>query len=208
MWNQSFTTAYIQTQQPIIYPIYYVPVVQGYLGQQDLYFNTQYLPQGQCQQEKITIAEVSKQPTEYSQVQRQEKQQEESNCSIMMTNKLKSKKCYSALNLSQQSTNIQKNYAKAIVQFMIRQRIEILKYLGEKQGIEFLKILTQLKNNIKNINHIKKHLKEDNQLCLFRIIANRFLRKEAIGYVYNSNIRSTSHHVKQRNQIRLNLYQC
>ncbi|CAD8051074.1 unnamed protein product [Paramecium sonneborni] len=208
MWNQSFPTAYIQSQQPIIYPIYYMPIVQGYIGQQELYFKNQYLQQLPTQIEKNIASEVSKLPTETSQVQIKEKQQEESNGSIIMTNKLKSKKQILALNLSQKSTNIQKNYAKAIVQYIIRQRIEILKYLDEKQGIEFLKILTQLKNNIKNINHIKKYLKDDSQLKLFRIIANRFLKKEAIGYVYNSNIRSTSHHVQYRNNIRLNLQKC
>ncbi|CAD8134215.1 unnamed protein product [Paramecium octaurelia] len=208
MWNHSFPTAYIQTQQPIIYPIYYVPVVQGYFGQQNSCFNNLYYPLGQCQQEKSIVADVTIQPTEHSQVEQKEKQQEESVDSIKMSNKLKSKKYVSALNLSLKSTNISKNYAKAIILFMIRQRIEILQYLGEKQGIEFLKILTSLKNNIKNIKHIKKYLKDDTQLRLFRIIANRFLRKEAIGYVYNSNIKSTSHHLKQRNEIRLNLYQC
>ncbi|CAD8049810.1 unnamed protein product [Paramecium sonneborni] len=208
MWNQSFPTAYIQSQQPIIYPIYYMPIVQGYIGQQEFHFNSQYLQQIPCLQEKNNVMEVSKLPTESSEAQKQEKQQEESNSSIIMTNKLKSKKSLSALNLSQKSTNIQKNYAKAIVQYIIRQRIEILKYLGEKQGIEFLKILTQLKNNIKNINHIKKYFNDDTQQKLFRIIANRFLKKEAIEYVYNSNIRSTSHHVQYRNNIRLNLYKC
>ncbi|CAD8046232.1 unnamed protein product [Paramecium primaurelia] len=208
MWNQPFPTAYIQAQQPIIYPIYYMPIVQGYLGQQELYFHNQQYTQGSYQEEKNTVLDMSKSPTETSQVKKQVKQQEESNGQIVVANKLKQKKCISALNMSQKSTNIQKNYAKAIVQYIIRQRIEILKYLGEKQGIEFLKILTQLKNNIKNINHIKKHLIDNDQQKLFRIIAYRFLRKEAIGYVYNSNVKSTSHHILYRNQIIFNLQKC
>ncbi|CAK72245.1 unnamed protein product (macronuclear) [Paramecium tetraurelia] len=205
MWNQPFPFTYIHAQQPIFYPIYYMPIVQGYVGQQEIYYHNQAIPQVISQEEKNTVVEVSKSPTDTFKAKKQENQQEENNSSIVVANKLKSKSKMSKFNMSLKSTNIQKNYAKAIAQYIIRQRVEILRQLGEKGGLEFLRILTQLKNSIKNINQIKKHLIDNDQLKLFRIIANRFLRKEAIGYVYNSNIKSTSDHVQQRNQIILNL---
>ncbi|CAD8158956.1 unnamed protein product [Paramecium octaurelia] len=205
MWNQPFSLAYFHAQQPIYYPIYYMPIVQGYVGQQEIYYHNQPIPQGLQQEEKNTVVEMPKSPSDTFQSKKQDSQQEENNSSIVVANKLKLKNRMSKFNMSLKSTNIQKNYAKAIAQYIIRQRVEILRQLGEKGGLEFLRILTQLKNSIKNINHIKKHLVENNQLKLFRILAHRFLRKEAIGYVYNSNIKSTSDHVQQRNQIILNL---
>ncbi|CAK55820.1 unnamed protein product (macronuclear) [Paramecium tetraurelia] len=209
MWNQQFLPAYnlyAQPQQPLFYPLYFIPVLTGNQGQPDGNLSNSLTTQLTSQTPQITSLEAPLQPSCSLLNEKQIQESVESIDSVVM--KKKSKNILQSNSLSQKSTNIQKNYAKAIVQYILRQRIEVLKYLGEKQGIEFLKLLTQLKNNIKNVKHLIKYTNDDKQQKLFRILSNRFLKKEAIGYVYNSNIKSTSQHILYRHLIQLNLQKC
>ncbi|CAD8048582.1 unnamed protein product [Paramecium sonneborni] len=206
MWNQQFQPAYnlyAQPQQPFFYPIYIVPVINTNYGYMDGNLNNSLSTQLTQQTPSIAPQESPFQPSSSSFYEKQVQESIENLESVVLNNKNKN---YSqATSLSQKSTNIQKNYAKAIVQYILRQRIEILNYLGEKQGIEFLKLLSQLKNNIKNVKHLIRYTNDEKQQKLFRILSNRFLKKEAIGYVYNSNIKSTSQHIQYRHLIQLNL---
>ncbi|CAD8136730.1 unnamed protein product [Paramecium pentaurelia] len=206
MWNQQFLPAYnlyAQPQQPLFYPIYFIPVLNGYQGYSDGNLSNSLTTQLTQQPPQIASQEVPLLPSCSPFNEKQVQESIESIDSVVVKNK--SKNNSQSKSLSQKSTNIQKNYAKAIVQYILRQRIEILNYLGEKQGIEFLKLLTQLKNNIKNVKHLIRYTNNEKQQKLFRILSNRFLKKEAIGYVYNSNIKSTSQHILYRHLIQLNL---
>ncbi|CAD8049875.1 unnamed protein product [Paramecium primaurelia] len=206
MWNQQFQPVYNlypQLQQPFFYPLYYIPVINGNQGYSDGNLSNSLTTQLTQQLPSIAPQEVPFQPSYSLFKEKQVQESRESIDSVVMNNKIKDST--QSKNLSQKSTNIQKNYAKAILQYILRQRIEIMKYLGEKQGIEFLKIITQLKNNIKNVKHLIKYTNNEKQLKLFRILSNRFLKKEAIGYVYNSNIKSASQHIQYRHLILHNL---
>ncbi|CAK90714.1 unnamed protein product (macronuclear) [Paramecium tetraurelia] len=206
MWNQQFQPAYnlyAQPQQPLYYPIYFIPVINGNQGYPDGNLCNSLTTQLTQQPPQIASQDVPFQPSCSLYNNKQTQESLESVDSIVVNKKTKNSS--QSKNLSQKSTNIQKNYAKAIVQYVLRQRVEILKYLGEKQGIEFLKLLTQLKNNIKNVKHLIRYTNDEKQLKLFRILSNRFLKKEAIGYAYNSNIKSASQHIQYRHLIQLNL---
>ncbi|CAD8052064.1 unnamed protein product [Paramecium sonneborni] len=206
MWNQQFQPTYnlyAQPQQPFFYPIYIIPVINANYGCTDGNLSNSLTTQLTQQPSSIAPSETPFQPSNQSFYDKQVQESIESLESAVLNNK--TKKYSQQKSLSQKSTNIQKNYAKVIVQYILKQRIEILNYLGEKKGIEFLKLLTQLKNNIKNVKHIIKYTNDEKQQKLFRILSNRFLKKEAIGYVYNSNVQSTSQHIQYRHLIQLNL---
>ncbi|CAK90491.1 unnamed protein product (macronuclear) [Paramecium tetraurelia] len=96
------------------------------------------------------------------------------------------------------STNIQKNYAKAIVSFACRQRNLIYQILGETGAQEFLKLMNRLRNKLRNIAHITRYTHQENFLQMFRILGNNFLRKDSVSYIYNSKIQQKSCHVANK----------
>lgn len=68
------------------------------------------------------------------------------------------------------STNLHKNFTKAIVSYATRQQFVIYKLLGEQKGQEFLELMQTLKNKLSNLTHIQKYTKNDEMLRTFRII--------------------------------------
>ncbi|CAD8099887.1 unnamed protein product [Paramecium sonneborni] len=103
------------------------------------------------------------------------------------------------------STNIQKNYAKAIVSFACRQRNLIQKILGEIRAQEFLKLMNRLRNKLRNIAHITRFTQNEDFLQMFRILGNNFLRKDHVSYIYNSKIQQKSCHIANRTIVKNSL---
>lgn len=69
--------------------------------------------------------------------------------------------------------------------------------LGEEKGNEFIELMTFLKMKLGNPNHIIRHTQDEDFLRAFRILGynmsmiisrNKFLKHEAVAYVYNSKI--------------------
>ncbi|CAD8080356.1 unnamed protein product [Paramecium primaurelia] len=103
------------------------------------------------------------------------------------------------------STNIQKNYAKAIVSFACRQRNLIYQILGEIRAQEFLKLMNRLRNKLRNIAHITRYTHQQDFLKMFRILGNNFLRKDYVCYIYNSKIQQKSCHVANKTIVKNSL---
>ncbi|CAD8186705.1 unnamed protein product [Paramecium pentaurelia] len=103
------------------------------------------------------------------------------------------------------STNIQKNYAKAIVSFACRQRNLIYQILGEIRAQEFLKLMNRLRNKLRNIAHITRYTHQEDFLKMFRILGNNFLRKDSVCYIYNSKIQQKSCHVANKTIVKNSL---
>ncbi|CAK87322.1 unnamed protein product (macronuclear) [Paramecium tetraurelia] len=108
-------------------------------------------------------------------------------------------------NLLVKSTNIQKNYAKAIVSYACRQRTIIFETLGEEKGEEFIKLMNRLKNKLRNIAHITKYTHAEEFLSLFRILGNNFIKKDSVSYIYNSKIMQKSCHLSNMTVVRNSL---
>ncbi|CAD8084219.1 unnamed protein product [Paramecium primaurelia] len=109
------------------------------------------------------------------------------------------------LNLLVKSTNIQKNYAKAIVSYACRQRTIIFETLGEERGEEFIKLMNHLKNKLRNIGHITKYTHVEEFLSLFRVLGNNFMKKDSVSYIYNSKIMQKSCHLSNMTIVRNSL---
>ncbi|CAD8071760.1 unnamed protein product [Paramecium primaurelia] len=103
------------------------------------------------------------------------------------------------------STNIQKNYAKAIVSFACRQKNLIQQTLGDIRAQEFLKLMNRLRNKLRNIAHITRYTHHEDFLMMFRILGNNFLRKDSVSYIYNSKIQQKSCHVANKTIVKNSL---
>ncbi|CAD8181258.1 unnamed protein product [Paramecium pentaurelia] len=108
-------------------------------------------------------------------------------------------------NLLVKSTNIQKNYAKAMVSYACRQRTLVFDTLGEERGQEFLKLMIRLKNRLRNVAHIIRFTHVEEFLTLFRILGNNFMRKDSVSYIYNSKIQQKSCHLSNMTIVRNSL---
>ncbi|CAD8069533.1 unnamed protein product [Paramecium sonneborni] len=219
MQNPNFMPILIYTQPtayPQYYPMYYMPVIQNYM-----------IPQCQISQEpekqqtilksndQSSISNQNFDPSNQLNFQsiKQIKNEtvvenNEENQTNTESNKPKQKSGKKKINLLQKSTNIQKNYAKAIISYSCGQRVLIINTLGKKKGIEFLKIINQLKNKLKNINHIKNYTQKESFLSMFRILGNKFIKNEAVSYIYHSNIQQKSCHLKHLKVVQQNLLKC
>ncbi|CAD8152343.1 unnamed protein product [Paramecium octaurelia] len=103
------------------------------------------------------------------------------------------------------STNIQKNYAKAMVSYACRQRTLVFETLGEQGGEEFLKLMIRLKNRLRNVAHITRFTHVEEFLSLFRILGNNFIKKDSVSYIYNSKIQQKSCHLSNMTIVRNSL---
>ncbi|CAD8071417.1 unnamed protein product [Paramecium sonneborni] len=101
-------------------------------------------------------------------------------------------------NLLVDSTNIQKNFSKAIVQYALRQKKTVYEILGEEKGNKFLLFMSELVNQLRNLFHLVKYTQDEEYLKLIRILGNNFLRKESTCYIYNSKIRQKTSHIKHK----------
>ncbi|CAK89700.1 unnamed protein product (macronuclear) [Paramecium tetraurelia] len=108
-------------------------------------------------------------------------------------------------NLLVKSTNIQKNYAKAMVSYACRQRALVFETLGEQGGEEFLKLMIRLKNRLRNVAHITRFTHVEEFLSLFRILGNNFMKKDSVSYIYNSKIQQKSCHLSNMTIVRNSL---
>ncbi|CAD8176437.1 unnamed protein product [Paramecium octaurelia] len=113
----------------------------------------------------------------------------------------KSKKTFKVLD----TTNLHKNFSKAIVAYAIRQQFLIFRILGEQKGQEFLELLQSLKNKLSNLTHFVKHTSNLEFQKTFRILGMNFLKKESIQYIYNSKIQEKSSHLKHKKIIKKTL---
>ncbi|CAK71429.1 unnamed protein product (macronuclear) [Paramecium tetraurelia] len=101
-------------------------------------------------------------------------------------------------NLLVDSTNIQKNFSKAIVQYALRQKKTVFQILGEEKGNQFLLFMSELVNQLRNLFHLVKYTQDEEYLKVIRILGNNFLRKESTCYIYNSKIRQKTSHIKHK----------
>ncbi|CAK66879.1 unnamed protein product (macronuclear) [Paramecium tetraurelia] len=101
-------------------------------------------------------------------------------------------------NLLVDSTNIQKNFSKAIVQYALRQKKTVYQILGEEKGNQFLLFMSELVNQLRNLFHLVKYTQDEEYLKAIRILGNNFLRKESTCYIYNSKIRQKTSHIKHK----------
>ncbi|CAD8100983.1 unnamed protein product [Paramecium sonneborni] len=152
------------------------------------------------QQKEKSISETESQLDSYS------NNEEMRDTSIhSKSNKLKQSKKIQKPNFLVKSTNIQKNYAKAIVQYACRQRSIIFDTLGDDRGQEFLQLMNRLKNRLRNIGHITRYTHFEDFLQLFRILGNNFMKKESVCYIYNSKIQQKSCHLSNMSFVRNSL---
>ncbi|CAD8065349.1 unnamed protein product [Paramecium primaurelia] len=103
------------------------------------------------------------------------------------------------------STNLQKNYAKAIILYIKQQNPIIVKELGQKKAINFYRVINKIQNKIRNLTHIRKYTRDEDFIKLFRILCNKFLRKDCVSYIYNSKIQQKTSHLKGKHIIKNNL---
>ncbi|CAD8051807.1 unnamed protein product [Paramecium primaurelia] len=219
MQNPNFMPVLIYSQPtgyPQYYPMYYMPYMSNYMIPQ--YQNTQESDINQIISKSSDQSQFSNQNFDpnnqlnFESIKKNKNEtaveNNEENQTNTESNKPKQKSGKKKINLLQKSTNIQKNYAKAIVSYACGQRVIIINTLGKKKGIEFLKIINQLKNKLKNINHIKNYTQKESYLSMFRILGNKFLKNEAVSYIYHSNIQQKSCHLKHLKMIEQNLLKC
>ncbi|CAD8066375.1 unnamed protein product [Paramecium sonneborni] len=96
------------------------------------------------------------------------------------------------------STNLHKNFTKALVAYAIRQQFIIYKLLGETKGQSFLELMHSVKNKLCNLAHILQFTKNDEFLKAFRTLGFIFLKKESVSYIYNSKIQQKTSHLKHK----------
>ncbi|CAD8072302.1 unnamed protein product [Paramecium sonneborni] len=96
------------------------------------------------------------------------------------------------------STNLHKNFTKALVAYAIRQQFIIYKLLGEKKGQSFLELMHTVKNKLCNLAHILQFTRNDEFLKTFRTLGFIFLKKESVSYIYNSKIQQKTSHLKHK----------
>ncbi|CAD8075268.1 unnamed protein product [Paramecium sonneborni] len=111
-----------------------------------------------------------------------------------------------AVNQLNGSTNIQKNYAKAVILYIKQQNAVVVAQLGEKKAFKFYRVVKKMQNNIRNLTHVNKYTRDEDFIKLFRILCNKFLRKDYISYIYNSKIQQKTSHLKGKHIIRKNLF--
>ncbi|CAD8062032.1 unnamed protein product [Paramecium sonneborni] len=219
MQNPNFMPVYIYTQPtgyPQYYPMYYMPIIPNYMiSQYQISQEPEKLQLISKSNDQNQVSNENFDPSNQLNFQQiiQNKNEiavenNEENQTNTESNKPKQKSGKKKINLLQKSTNIQKNYAKAIISYACGQRILIINTLGKKKGIEFLKIINKLKNKLKNINHIKNYTQKESYLSMFRILGNKFLKNEAVSYIYHSNIQQKSCHLKHLKMIEQNLLKC
>ncbi|CAK64087.1 unnamed protein product (macronuclear) [Paramecium tetraurelia] len=96
------------------------------------------------------------------------------------------------------STNLHKNFTKALIAYAIKQQFIIYKLLGEAKGQEFLELMHTIKNKLCNLTHILQMTKNDEFLKAFRTLGLIFLKKESVPYIYNSKIQQKTSHLKHK----------
>ncbi|CAD8176439.1 unnamed protein product [Paramecium octaurelia] len=111
-----------------------------------------------------------------------------------------------AVNQLNGSTNIQKNYAKAVILYIKQQNATVISQLGDKKASKFYRLVKKMQNNIRNLSHISKYTRDEDFIQLFRILCNKFLRKDCISYIYNSKIQQKTSHLKGKHIIKKNLF--
>ncbi|CAD8161133.1 unnamed protein product [Paramecium octaurelia] len=104
------------------------------------------------------------------------------------------------------STNLQKNYARAVILYVKQQNSSIVKELGQKRATHFFRFVTKIKNKIRNLSHINNYTRDEEFIRLFRILCNKFLRKDWVSYIYNSKIKQKTSHLKGKHGIYKNLF--
>ncbi|KAM3132541.1 hypothetical protein pb186bvf_015354 [Paramecium bursaria] len=182
-------------------PAYYVPYPYPYMP---YYYNV--LP---VQPQPYPIAEIN-QPTKLTEEHQGVKTESErdtphdsesdhqDNLSEKFTNQIGDSKKF---NPFVKSTNVQKNFAKAIVSFACKNRKILEKLLGQETS-PFLRLMNSLKNKLRNVTHITQHTEDEKYLLAFRIISQLFLRKESVAYIYNSKIHQKTSHLKSLKNIK------
>ncbi|CAD8166813.1 unnamed protein product [Paramecium pentaurelia] len=111
-----------------------------------------------------------------------------------------------AVNQLNGSTNIQKNYAKAVILYIKQQNAIVVSQLGDKKALKFYRLVKKMQNNIRNLSHISKYTRDEDFIKIFRILCNKFLRKDCISYIYNSKIQQKTSHLKGKHIIKKNLF--
>ncbi|CAK74681.1 unnamed protein product (macronuclear) [Paramecium tetraurelia] len=104
------------------------------------------------------------------------------------------------------STNLQKNYARAVILYIKQQNSSIVKELGQKKATYFFRFITKIQNKIRNLSHINNYTRDEEFIRLFRMLCNKFLRKDCVSYIYNSKIKQKTSHLKGKHAINKNLF--
>jgi hypothetical protein len=105
--------------------------------------------------------------------------------------------------MKNETKNIPKNYGKAIIIFIEKNR-DILEKVFVKNGDSYDKLLLRLPNLKKKINTISdlRNLWEDQpESKSLRMVSNSFLRKHSLHYIYNSRIRTSLCHAKYKRRL-------
>lgn len=102
-----------------------------------------------------------------------------------------------------ETKNIPKNYGKAIITFIERNRQRVNR-LCEGRDYCYADIIGEFRHRKRNINTIE-HLRElwlsSRYAREMRILSNLFLRKHALQYIFNSRITNFSSHIKYRHKL-------
>lgn len=102
-----------------------------------------------------------------------------------------------------ETKNIPKNYGKAIIIFIEKNRC-ILEGILEENGHDYDILLSKLRNLKKKINTIsdlRNLWEEQGESKSIRIISNIFLRKYSLHYIYNSRIKTRLCHAKYKRRL-------
>ncbi|CAK79831.1 unnamed protein product (macronuclear) [Paramecium tetraurelia] len=191
-------------------PYYYYPFYQPQVVCPVFYFPAQTLNQQEHQVEPIMTSIIDNQPTNSQQlnydteeldVEKSEKSKDtkkqskkERETVIKKKKELPNTKIHEVLD----STNLHKNFAKALIAYTLRSQFIIYKLLGEKKGQEFLDLMQSVKNKLCNLTHILQFTKNDEFLRAFRTLGFIFLKKESVPYIYNSKIQQKTSHLKHK----------
>ncbi|CAK86771.1 unnamed protein product (macronuclear) [Paramecium tetraurelia] len=212
MFNTNFNAYFVPHQLVYPYGYQYLIMPQPFSVPNPLHYNIQTQTQNQENKsseepnphiediQKITYSETESKP-ELTSNQEEIRDTQIQNKIIKNILTKKSQKP----NFLVKSTNIQKNYAKAIVSFACRQKHLICSILGETRAQEFLKLMNRLRNKLRNIAHIKRYTHHQDFLMMFRILGNNFLRNDSVSYIYNSKIQQKSCHVANKTIVRNSL---
>ncbi|CAD8065670.1 unnamed protein product [Paramecium sonneborni] len=199
---QNLFQNYMTTPQgqyfPQCYPQYYYPVQNPYYSQYQVMQARPVLmikkKPDQIKQEDNIIETIPKKSVPIGDFEKTSEQIQKPSVQIQSDDKGSNLKP----NLLVDSTNIQKNFSKAIVQYALRQKKTVYQILGEEKGNQFLLFMSELVNQLRNLFHLVKYTQDEEYLKLIRILGNNFLRKESTCYIYNSKIRQKTSHIKHK----------
>ncbi|CAD8173803.1 unnamed protein product [Paramecium pentaurelia] len=189
-------------------PYYYYPFYQPQVVCPVYYFPIQTLNQQEHHIEPILTSLPDNQPTNSQQLNYDTEELEiekgEKSIEIKKNSKkeivIKKKKASTNTKIHEvlDSTNLHKNFTKALIAYTLRQQFIIYKLLGETKGQEFLDLMQTVKNKLCNLTHILQFTKNDEFLKAFRTLGFMFLKKESVPYIYTSKIQQKTSHLKHK----------